>query len=217
VNEFSKFTSRADAAGRKPATSPRPLLIRIGFRPGCRWWRARMRRSCTTHRGRLGVARSRQLRAGALPRVVGEAEDRVSRVRARRAPRQRGPCGAVRLPGARRSPPRRRLRIRPAVLRDRGQASLRRWLDGGRGDAVVRSDGGRDPGLLGSAARGQGAPRRLPRLSAHVANTGARRVPRGHGEAFKLFSISTALPKDSLIAVVIAHSLLEHADGQPSQ
>lgn len=51
-------------------------------------------------------------------------------------------------------------------------------------------------------------------LAAHVANTAGRRVPRGHGEAWKLSSISNALPKDALIAVVLAHYLV---DQQPQQ
>jgi excisionase family DNA binding protein len=50
-------------------------------------------------------------------------------------------------------------------------------------------------------------------LAAHVANTAGKRVPRGHGEAWKLSSISTELPKDALVAVVLAHYLVEHNVG----
>ena len=47
-------------------------------------------------------------------------------------------------------------------------------------------------------------------LAAHVANTGGRKIPRGHAHAWKLFSIRNEFPKDALIAVVIAHYLIEH-------
>jgi excisionase family DNA binding protein len=48
-------------------------------------------------------------------------------------------------------------------------------------------------------------------LAAHVANTAGRRIPRGHGEVWKLSSISNALPKDALVAVVLAYYLIDHA------
>ncbi len=54
-----------------------------------------------------------------------------------------------------------------------------------------------------------------PVLTAHVANTAGRRIPRGPGEAWKLSSISTALPKDALIAVMIAHYLVDRAEPAP--
>lgn len=50
-----------------------------------------------------------------------------------------------------------------------------------------------------------------PVLAAHVANTAGRRIPRGHAEAWKLSSINRELPKDALIAVVLAHYLVDHA------
>jgi phage terminase large subunit-like protein len=55
-----------------------------------------------------------------------------------------------------------------------------------------------------------------PVLAAHVANTGGRKVPRGHGQAWKLYSIRNEFPKDALIAVVMAHYLLDRAQAPTS-